>query len=130
MKRMQHRELDVALAQLVDELLQVDAAGRVLRRVDGDVAVVVDREVALAPVLDAVELGGVLERPVAVGRRWTRGGWRRCRWRPLKVDPGGGRFRRRPVRPPLLRTSSCVSCSVAFVPGAKEIETQIVSFLV
>ena len=71
----QDRQLDAAELQVVDQLLQVDGAGRILRRVDEHVARRGDGEVALAPAVDLVELGGVgdgedLSRlPVAVTPR-------------------------------------------------------------
>jgi hypothetical protein len=72
-------ELDVALAQLVDELFEVDVLLRVLPRVDGDVAVVVDAEVTLAPVGDAVDLGRLGGRPGAwlgaIGGAGAQRGW-------------------------------------------------------
>src|SRR3712207_7871980 len=49
-----------ALAQLVHQFFQVDEFRRVLVGVDGDVALVADVEVALAPVADAVEARGLL----------------------------------------------------------------------
>ena len=52
--------------ELIDEVLEVDAAFGVLVRVDGDVPELVDAEVALAPVLDAVGLEGVVELPGGV----------------------------------------------------------------
>ena len=52
--------------ELIDEVLQVDGRGRVLVGVDGDVAELVDAEVALAPVPDAVGLDGVLDLPRGV----------------------------------------------------------------
>ena len=57
------RQSDVALAQLVDQFFQIDADGGVLRWVDGDVAVVVDGKISVAPLLDAVEARAVLQRP-------------------------------------------------------------------
>ena len=57
------RQADAAQLQVIDQLLQVDPALGILRRVDADVAVRADGEVALAPALDLVELGGVGDRP-------------------------------------------------------------------
>ena len=59
----QDRELDAAVLELVDQVLEVDGRVRVLVRVDGDVAELVDPEVALAPVADAVGLDGVVQPP-------------------------------------------------------------------
>ena len=53
----QDRQLMPRSCELIDQFLQVDRAQRILGRVDVDVAVVADREVALAPALDFVELG-------------------------------------------------------------------------
>ena len=50
----QDRQLDAAFLELIDELLEVDRLLGRLVRLDGDVAVLVDGEVALAPVADAV----------------------------------------------------------------------------
>ena len=57
---------DSALGQLVDQFLEVDL-GRVLARRYRDIALVVDAEVPTAPVLDAVELFGVGNRPTTEG---------------------------------------------------------------
>ena len=71
----QHRQVDPAQHQVIDELLQVDGAGRVLGRMDQDVPVGRDREVALPPALDLVELRRVGRRehvsglPVAMTAR-------------------------------------------------------------
>src|SRR5262245_3867079 len=67
----------VLVAQLIDEVLEVDGLVRPLVRVDGDVAELVDPEVALAPVLDPVGLDGVGELPVADGFR-VGTGWLDC----------------------------------------------------
>ena len=59
-------KLDVALAKLIDEFFQIDRRlGEVAVRMDGDMALVVDGEIAVAPVADAIELGGILGRPDA-----------------------------------------------------------------
>ena len=50
----QDRELDAAVLELIDEFLEVDRSLGVLVRMDGDVAELVDAEVAFAPVADAV----------------------------------------------------------------------------
>ena len=61
----QDRQLDAAVLELIDQLLEVDGLVGVLVRVDGDVALVVDAEVALAPVADAVGIDRVLHGPLA-----------------------------------------------------------------
>ena len=58
------RQLDAARLQVVDELLEVDGVLGPLVGMDDDVAVVVDGEVALAPVADAVQLDGILYAPL------------------------------------------------------------------
>ena len=71
----EHRQLDAAQQQVVGELLQVDGARRVLGRVDEHMPGRGDREVALTPPLDLVELGRVADGkdlsrlPVAVTPR-------------------------------------------------------------
>src|SRR5207237_10919878 len=50
---------DAAQLQAIDQLLQVDRALRILRRVHLHVALAVDGEVAVAPARDLVELAGV-----------------------------------------------------------------------
>ena len=52
-------QMDPAQQQMIDELLQIDGSGRVLGRVDEDVAGGRDGEVALAPAVDFIELGSV-----------------------------------------------------------------------
>ena len=59
----ERRQVDAAALQVVDQLLEVDGPVRVLRGMHLDVAVLADREVALAPALDFVQLGGVGGRP-------------------------------------------------------------------
>ena len=59
----QDRQVDAAQLQPIDQLLQVDRRGRVLGRVDPHVALVADREVALAPAGDVVQLAGVGRGP-------------------------------------------------------------------
>ena len=54
----QDRQLNAAGLELIDQFLEVDGLFGVLVGVDGDVAVLVDAEVALAPVADAVESRG------------------------------------------------------------------------
>ena len=69
-----HRRRDAAQRDLVDDLLQRDAAGGLARRPDDEVAVVGDVEEALAPVRDPVERGGLrvavarVPRPGGAGR--------------------------------------------------------------
>ena len=58
------RQLDAARLELVDQLLEIDVALAPLGRMDLEVAGLVDREVALAPVADAVGLDGVLNLPL------------------------------------------------------------------
>ena len=60
----QDRELDAAFLELIDEFLEVDRLLGLLVRMDDDVALVVDGEVALAPVADAVGFVGVLDLPL------------------------------------------------------------------
>ena len=59
----QDRQLDAARLELVDELLEVDRLFGPLVRMDGDVPRLVDAEVALAPVADAVGLEGIFDLP-------------------------------------------------------------------
>ena len=55
---------------MIDELLQIDPALGIFGGVDTDVSVGADREVALAPAVDFVELGRIGNRPgVAVTPR-------------------------------------------------------------
>ena len=53
--------------QGIDELLQIDAAVGFFGRMDKQVAVLANREIAFPPACDIVQLGGVGGRP-AVGR--------------------------------------------------------------
>src|SRR5206468_9857222 len=60
-------ELDVAPAELIDELLEIDARLREFSaRVDGDVAFIVDFKIAVPPVANAIKSCRVLHAP------WTR----------------------------------------------------------
>ena len=59
----QDRQVDAAQLQVIDQLLEVDRAAWILGRMDLHVAVLADREVALAPAGDLVQLGGVGDRP-------------------------------------------------------------------
>ena len=67
----QDRQLDAAGLELVDEFLEVDRLLGRLVGMDGDVAGLVDAEVALAPVADAVEFEGVVDLPL-LGRVVTQ----------------------------------------------------------
>ena len=62
----QDRQLDAALLQLIDQLLQVDGLLGAFVGVDGDVAPFVDAEIALAPVPNLVGLDGVLDFPCSI----------------------------------------------------------------
>ena len=59
-KAQQDRQGDAAQLQMVGQLLQVDGARRILGGVGEDVAVLGDREVALAPSIELVEFRGVV----------------------------------------------------------------------
>ena len=59
----QDRHGQPAELEAIDQALQVDAAGRVLRRMDLQVAVFVDGEVALTPARDVVQLARFGDRP-------------------------------------------------------------------
>jgi hypothetical protein len=59
----QHRQVDAAVAQVVDERLEVDRQRARTRGSDLDVAGVVDGEEVATPTVDVVELDGVLDRP-------------------------------------------------------------------
>ena len=71
------RQLIIAVAQFVDELLEVDRFFGRLVGVNGDVAELVDAEVAFAPVADAVGFDGIDDLPVAqrfgIGRSTLQG---------------------------------------------------------
>ena len=69
----QDREVDAAQHQRVDQFLEIDGAGRILLRVDAHVPVVPDREIALAPAGDVVEIAGELRRPSLGGLHDQRG---------------------------------------------------------
>ena len=60
----QDRQLNAAVLQLVDERLQVDGLVGAFVGMDRDMALVVDAEVPLAPVLDFVDIKGVLDFPL------------------------------------------------------------------
>ena len=62
----EQRKIDAARLQVVGELLEIDRLARVLRRVHEHLAGVADREVALAPPVDLVQLGGVGGTPLFV----------------------------------------------------------------
>ena len=55
----ERRQADAAQLQVIDQLLEIDRPARLLGRVDLDLTVLTDGEVALAPAGDLVELGGV-----------------------------------------------------------------------
>jgi hypothetical protein len=55
----ERREVDAAQLKVIDELLQVDGASRLLGRMDSNLAVLTNREISLAPAVDLVQLGGV-----------------------------------------------------------------------
>src|ERR1700691_2913767 len=59
----QRRQADAAQLQVIDQLLEIDRPVGVFRRVNLDLSVVADREVALAPAGDFVQLGRVGSRP-------------------------------------------------------------------
>ena len=63
MKPQQNRQRDVALAQLVHQLFQIDADLGILRGMHGHVPVGVDRKVTVTPLLNAVQLCAVSQRP-------------------------------------------------------------------
>ncbi len=56
-------QLDAAGLQLVDHFLEIDGLVGPLVRMDGDVTRLVDSEISLPPVADAVHLDGVLNLP-------------------------------------------------------------------
>ena len=60
----QDRQLDAARLQLIDEVFEVDGLFGALAWLDGDVAELVDAEVAFAPVADAVGFDGVDDLPL------------------------------------------------------------------
>src|SRR5690606_6000403 len=53
----QDRRAQATQLEPIDEAFEIDAAGRILGGMDHQVALLVDREVALAPARDVVELG-------------------------------------------------------------------------
>src|SRR5262249_4353169 len=57
-------QVDCARVQLRDQLFQVDGLHRLLGGVSPNMAGLVDSEIALAPVTDAVQFGGVLDLPL------------------------------------------------------------------
>jgi hypothetical protein len=63
----QHGQINAAQDELIHQLLQVNGPAGLFRRMNGEVAFLVDREKAFAPTRDVVEFGGVAYRP-AVGR--------------------------------------------------------------
>ena len=63
----QDRQRDAAELQLVDQFLEVDGAAGILVGVDQHVAVLADREVALAPTGDVVEFRRFRDGPAIGG---------------------------------------------------------------
>ncbi len=59
---------EAAELQAIDQALEVDPPRRVLGRMDLQVPVLVDREVALPPAVDVVQLGRFSERPLRPDR--------------------------------------------------------------
>src|SRR5262249_33949183 len=59
----QDGQLDAACLEVIDQVLEVDGLVGAFAGLDGDVPALVDGEVALAPVLHAVHLDGVLNLP-------------------------------------------------------------------
>src|SRR5262245_56746012 len=57
------REVDATPMQVVDELLEIDRSRHVLGRMNGDMAVLANSEVSLAPTSDFVHLTGIDDRP-------------------------------------------------------------------
>ena len=62
-KRIRIGQREAAQLQAIDELLQIDAAARILGGMDLQVALLADREVALSPARHVVQLGGFGGRP-------------------------------------------------------------------
>ena len=59
----QDRQIDAAQLQPIDQLLQVDRALGILRRMHANVPVAVDRKVSVAPARHFVQFGGIDHRP-------------------------------------------------------------------
>ncbi len=59
----QQRRLNVALAEFINELFEVDMKRWILCGMNGDVALLAHREIALAPLLNPVKRLGVLCGP-------------------------------------------------------------------
>ena len=59
----QDRQLDAPCLELVDELLEVDCFIGPLVRVDGDVPLLVDAEIILPPLADAISLKRIFDLP-------------------------------------------------------------------
>ena len=57
----EHRQPDAAQQQVIGQLLQIDRPRRILRRMHEHVPGRRDREVALAPAVHLVEIGGVAD---------------------------------------------------------------------
>ena len=62
-KPYQRRQVDAPQLQMIDQLLQVDRAVNLFRRVDLDVSVLANRKVALPPAGNLVHLGGIDRGP-------------------------------------------------------------------
>ena len=67
-KTKQDRCTDVALAQLINQLLQIDLVGRVPSWLNGYVASIVNREITLPPLANPVQFGGILGYPPILDR--------------------------------------------------------------
>ena len=59
----QDRQLDAALLELIDELLQIDRLAGILVGMNRDVPLGVDPEIILAPVPNAVRFQGIIDLP-------------------------------------------------------------------
>ena len=59
----ERRKADAAQLQVIDQLLEVDRAARVLRGMDPNVAVLADREIPLTPSANLVHFGSIDGRP-------------------------------------------------------------------
>ena len=59
----QDRQVDAAELQAVDQLLEIDAAVRVLGGMDQHVPVSADRKISFAPTGDLIQFGGIGGRP-------------------------------------------------------------------
>ena len=59
----EHWQADAAHDEFIDEFLEIDLLVFALGGEDGDVSVIVDAEVPLAPIPDVVDVGGILNAP-------------------------------------------------------------------